>query len=56
MAEGLTGSLAQLPLPDLLKMLGAGGQSGRLELTSGLDSGDIYLVAGAVVHAESGPH
>jgi len=56
MAEGLTGSLAQLPLPDLLKMLGAGGQSGRLELTSGLDSGDIYLAAGAVVHAESGPH
>ncbi len=56
MAEGLSGSLAQLPLPDLLKMLGAGGQTGRLELTSGLDSGDIYLAAGAVVHAESGPH
>lgn len=56
MAEGLTGSLAQLPLTDLLKMLGAGGQSGHLELTSGLDTGDVYLAAGAVVHAESGPH
>ncbi len=55
MPEGLTGSLAQLPLGDLLKMLGAGGQTGRLELTSGLDTGDVFLVAGAVVHAESGP-
>ncbi|MEO8540506.1 MAG: DUF4388 domain-containing protein [bacterium] len=52
MAEGLTGSLAQLPLVDLLKMLAAGGQSGRLELTSGLDQGDIYLVKGELVHAE----
>lgn len=55
MPEGLTGSLAQLPLGDLLKMLGAGGQTGRLELTSGLDAGDIFLAGGAVVHAESGP-
>ncbi len=52
MAEGLTGSLAQLPLVDLLKMLAAGGQSGRLELTSGLDQGDIYLLKGEIVHAE----
>jgi hypothetical protein len=56
MPEGLTGSLAQLPLADLLKMLAAGGQNGRLELTSGLDTADIYLAGGAVVHAESGPH
>lgn len=52
MAEGLTGSLAQLPLVDLLKMLAAGGQSGRLELTSGLDQGEIYLVKGEIVHAD----
>ncbi len=52
MAEGLTGSLAQLPLVDLLKMLAAGGQTGRLELTSGLDQGEIYLVKGEVVHAD----
>lgn len=56
MPEGLTGSLAQLPLADLLKMLAAGGQNGRIELTSGLDIADIYLAGGAVVHAESGPH
>lgn len=52
MAEGLTGSLSQLPLVDLLKMLAAGGQTGRLELSSGLDQGDIYLLKGEVVHAD----
>jgi hypothetical protein len=52
MAEGLTGSLSQLPLVDLLKMLAAGGQTGHLELTSGLDQGDLYLVQGELVHAE----
>jgi len=52
MPEGLTGSLSQLPLVDLLKMLAAGGQTGRLELTSGLDQGDIYLHKGEVVHAD----
>ncbi len=54
MPEGLTGSLAQLPLVDLLKMLVAGGQTGRLELSSGLDLGDLYLHHGQVVHAEAG--
>ncbi len=52
MAEGLTGSLAQLPLVDLLKMLAAGGQTGRLELTSGLDQGALFLAQGDLVHAE----
>lgn len=54
MVEALTGSLGQLPLADLLRMLGAGGQTGRLELSSGFDQGDIYLSAGALVHAETG--
>lgn len=53
MAEGLTGSLAQLPLVDLLKMLAAGGQTGHLELSSGLDQGDLYLHQGELVHADS---
>lgn len=52
MAEGLTGSLAQLPLVDLLKMLHAGGQSGHIQLSSGLDQGDLYLEKGELVHAE----
>jgi len=53
MAEGLSGSLAQIPLADLLKMLGAGSQTGRLRLTSGLDVGDLYVQRGTVVHAET---
>lgn len=53
MAEGVSGSLAQIPLADLLKMLAAGGQTGRLRLTSGLDAGDVYLQRGAIVHAEA---
>jgi hypothetical protein len=54
MAEGLTGSLAQLPLSDILTMLSAGGQSGRLELSSGAGRGDVYLRKGAIVHATAG--
>jgi hypothetical protein len=54
MAEGLTGSLAQLPLRDILTMLSAGGQSGRLELSASGARGDVYLRKGAIVHAVSG--
>ena len=54
MAEGLTGSLAQLPLSDILTMLSAGGQSGRLELSSNQGRGDVYLRKGAIVHAVVG--
>jgi len=53
MAEALTGNLAQLPLVDLLKMLIAGGQTGRLHLSSGLDSGEVFLHQGVIVHAEA---
>lgn len=52
MAEGLTGSLAQLPLADLLKMLAAGGQSGRLQIAAGAGHGELYLAQGEVVHAD----
>ncbi len=33
-------------------MLGAGAQTGRLRLTSGLDVGDVYVQRGDIVHAE----
>ena len=51
MAEGLTGNLAQMPLVDLLKMLTAAGQTGHLQVHSGLDQGDLFLHQGAIVHA-----
>lgn len=53
MPEGLSGSLAQIPLGDLLRMLGAGAQTGRLRLSSGLDSGDVFVQQGDIVHAET---
>ncbi|HZQ36914.1 MAG TPA: DUF4388 domain-containing protein [Dehalococcoidia bacterium] len=56
MAESvLTGSVTQLPLLDILRMLIAGRQTGRLELAEGIDVGGIYLRDGAVVHAVAGP-
>ncbi|MEO6398117.1 MAG: DUF4388 domain-containing protein, partial [Tepidiformaceae bacterium] len=51
MSEGLSGSLAQLPLRQLLKMLAAGEQSGRLELRSGPDVAHLFMRSGMVVHA-----
>jgi hypothetical protein len=53
MAEGLSGSLAQIPLSDLLKMLAAGSQTGRLRLMAGTESCDLYVQQGLVVHAET---
>src|SRR5688572_20027063 len=53
MAEGLSGSLAQIPLADLLRMLAAGAQTGRLRLTSGMDMGDVYVDRGDIAHAET---
>ncbi len=51
MPEGLSGSLDQLPLRNLLKMLAAGEQTGRLELNHGREVADLFLRAGVVVHA-----
>lgn len=56
MPEGLNGNLSQLPLRDILTMLAAGAQTGRLELATSKERGDIYLRRGAIVHAVSGPH
>ncbi len=51
MPEGISGNLAQLPLRNLLKMLAAGEQTGRLELNSGVEVAELFLRAGVVVHA-----
>jgi hypothetical protein len=56
MADGLTGNLAQLALSDILSMLTAGKQTGRLELVEGNARADIYLAAGAICHATAGAH
>jgi len=54
MPKVLTGNLAQLSLVDILKLLSSGRQAGRLDLTAGSNSGEIYLQDGAIVHAVSG--
>jgi hypothetical protein len=56
MPEGLTGSLAQWPLADLLAMLAASRQHGRIEVTNGPERADLYLEEGRVIHAAMGGH
>lgn len=51
MPEGLSGSLVQLPLRDLLRMLHAGEQTGRIDVANGPDHGVLFLRHGAVIHA-----
>ncbi len=51
MAGGLTGSLEQWPLPELLNMLGSSRQSGRVEVEEQDGRGAIYLQEGSIVHA-----
>src|SRR5690348_10674064 len=51
----MSGNLAQFPLADLVKMLCAGGQTGLVELSEGLNMGGVYLRDGALVHAVAGP-
>lgn len=55
MADVMSGNLAQFPLADLVKMLCAGGQTGLVELSEGLNLGGIYLRDGSLVHAVAGP-
>jgi hypothetical protein len=54
-ADLMSGNLAVFPLADLVKMLCAGGQTGLVELSEGLNLGGIYLRDGALVHAVAGP-
>lgn len=56
MADGLTGNLAQLALKDILGMLAAGKQTGRLELVEGNARADLYLASGDICHATAGVH
>jgi len=55
MAEVLRGSLTQLPLLDILKMLSSGNKTGRLDLRQGSKTGEIYLQDGNLIHAVTGP-
>ncbi|MCK4897395.1 MAG: DUF4388 domain-containing protein [Anaerolineales bacterium] len=56
MSEVLRGNLIQLPLLDILSLLSVRGQTGRLELENGSQTGEIYLNDGNLVHAVTGAH
>jgi len=51
---GVSGSLTQMALPDVIQILGSGRKSGRLELTSGGQKGDLFFVDGSIHHASFG--
>jgi len=55
MAEVLRGSLTQLPLLDIIKMLSSGNRTGRLDIRQGSKTGEIYLQDGNLIHAVTGP-
>lgn len=54
MPEVLSGNLAQLPLLEILKLLSSEGQTGRLNLSDGPNTGEIYLGDGSLAHAVTG--
>lgn len=51
---GLSGSLVEMGLPEVIQVLGQSRKSGRLEIVSGHQKGELFLEAGLVVHASFG--
>ena len=53
-ARGVSGSLSEMGLPDVIQVLSNGRKSGRLELRSGSDAGEIHFGSGAICDARFG--
>ncbi len=49
------GSLAELPLPDILQLVAVSGKTGKFTIKNERDTGRIYLSKGQIVHALLGP-
>jgi hypothetical protein len=47
------GSLAELHLPDIIQLVSVSGKTGVFHLTDGTHRGDIWLLDGRIVHAET---
>jgi hypothetical protein len=56
MPDVLKGSLEQLPLPAVLRLLVTGGQTGRLDIRDGAKKGVVHLRQGQLIHAVEGPN
>jgi response regulator RpfG family c-di-GMP phosphodiesterase len=50
-ARGVSGSLAEMALPDLVQILWHGRKSGALRVRRGPEAGEVHLVDGMVVNA-----
>ena len=50
-AHGVTGSLAEMSLPDLVQILWHGRKSGALRVRRGPDAGEVHFIEGKVVNA-----
>ncbi len=54
MAEALRGDLNQLSLPNIIQLLKSGRQTGKLDLSDGSNTGEIFLRNGNIVHVITG--
>lgn len=50
-ARGVSGSLREMGLPDIIQILYHGRKTGKLRIRSGSEQGEIHVEAGAVVNA-----
>jgi response regulator RpfG family c-di-GMP phosphodiesterase len=50
-ARGVSGSLSEMGLPDIVQILHHGRKSGKLNVRSAGQSGEIHVQSGSVVHA-----
>jgi hypothetical protein len=54
MIQDISGDLENTRCPEIIKILSLGKRSGRLYLTNGSDSGNIFFTDGEVIHAQCG--
>ncbi len=54
MSEALRGDLNQLSLPNIIQLLKSGSQTGKLDLSDGTNTGEIFLQQGNIIHAVAG--
>ena len=50
-ARGVSGSLKEMSLPDIVQILFHGRKSGNLRIRSGVDMGEIHVAEGAIWNA-----
>ena len=54
MRQDISGELDNTRCPEIIKILSLGKRSGRLYLTNGVETGNIYFSDGEVIHAQCG--